>query len=197
MHDNLAGLILFAFVGAFTPGPNNLMVMASGTIFGFRPTIPHILGVTVGFALMLVAFGLGLASFFQAFPAVHYWVRIAGAAYLLYLAWRIATAGSPTADESVRRPLSFLEAALFQWLNIKALTLAVGVVTAFTTVGGNLLFELALIVTIFTAATLATLVTWCLFGMGIKRLLSSSRALRITNLVLAALLALSVVTLFM
>lgn len=197
MPDNLLPLTLFAVVGAFTPGPNNIMVMASGTAFGLRRTLPHIAGVTVGFAIVLVAFGAGLGKVFQAFPAVHQWVRIAGAAYLLYLAWRIARAGDPTADENLRRPLTFLEAALFQWLNVKALTLAVGVVTAFTTVGGNLTAELTAIVAIFSIATLATLVTWCLFGMGIKRLLSSPRALRITNLVLAALLALSVVTLFM
>jgi threonine/homoserine/homoserine lactone efflux protein len=197
LPDNLLSLTLFAVIGAFTPGPNNIMVMASGTLFGLRRTGPHIAGVTAGFAFMLVAFGAGLGKAFQAFPAVHQWLRIAGAAYLLYLAWRIARAGDPTAGENMRRPLTFLEAALFQWVNVKALTLAVGVVTAFTTVGGNLAAELTAIVAIFSIATLATLVTWCLFGMGIKRLLASPRALRITNLVLAALLALSVVTLFM
>jgi threonine/homoserine/homoserine lactone efflux protein len=194
--DNFAALVLFAVVGAFTPGPNNIMVMASGTTFGFARTVPHILGVTVGFVVVLVAFGLGLGRIFQAYPALHETLRFAGAAYLLYLAWRIARAGDPGANEAARKPLTFVEAALFQWLNVKALTLAVGVVTAFTTVGGNLWLELAWIVVVFALATLATLVTWCWFGMAIRRLLGSPRVLRAVNLSLAGLLALSVVLLF-
>ena len=197
MHDNLGPLILFAFIGAFTPGPNNIMVTASGAAFGFARSLPHIAGVTIGFAFMVLAFGLGLGSVFRAYPALHQWVRIAGALYLLYLAWRIAQAGDPAATDAVRRPLGFFEAALFQWLNVKAWTLALGVIAAFTTVGGSLLAELAAITAIFTVATIASLVAWCLFGMAIRRLLASPRARRITNLALAALLALSVVTLFL
>jgi threonine/homoserine/homoserine lactone efflux protein len=196
LRDNLLALSLFAFVGAFTPGPNNIMVTASGAAFGFTRSVPHILGVTIGFAVMITAFGLGLGGIFHAYPALHYWLRIAGAIYLLYLAFRIARAGDPGAAEPARKPLTFMEAALFQWLNIKAWTLAIGVVTAFTTVGGNLLVEMVAINAAFMIATLGSMVAWCLFGMAIRRLLSSPRALRITNLSLAALLALSVVTLF-
>ena len=197
MPDNLVPLTLFALIGAFTPGPNNIMVTASGTVFGFTRTVPHIAGVTIGFAVMIVAFGLGLGQVFQSYPALHHWLRIIGALYLLYLAWRIATAGDPGAAEARRQPLSFMEAALFQWLNPKAWTLALGVIIAFTTVGGNLWTELAIINAIFTAATVASLTTWCLFGVAIRQLLSSSRALRTTNLVLASLVALSVVMLFL
>ena len=197
MFDNIIPLTVFALIGAFTPGPNNIMVTASGTAFGFARSVPHILGVTIGFALMIVAFGLGLGQIFQAYPAIHQWLRVLGAVYLLYLAWRIARAGDPGGTETARRPLTFFEAALFQWLNPKAWVLALGVILAFTTVGGNLLYELAVINIVFVVATIPSLITWCLFGMAIRRLLSSPRALRLVNLALASLLALSVVLLFL
>ena len=197
MGDTLVPLAIFAFAGSFTPGPNNIMVTASGTAFGFIRTIPHILGISFGFAVMVVAFGLGAGQLLAAYPAWHQWLRIAGALYLLYLAWRIARAGDPGAAESARRPLSFLEAALFQWINPKAWTLTLGVVAAFTAPGGNLALQIAVIVGVFTATNLASLAAWCAFGMAIRRFLSSPRALRATNLAMAALLALSVVLLFL
>jgi threonine/homoserine/homoserine lactone efflux protein len=197
MGDTIVPLAIFALVGSFTPGPNNIMVTASGTAFGFTRTVPHILGVSFGFAVMVVAFGLGAGQLLQAYPAWHQWLRIVGALYLLYLAWRIARAGDPGAAESARRPLSFLEAALFQWVNPKAWTLALGVVVAFTAPGGSVALQLAVIVAVFSATNVVSLAAWCAFGMAIRRFLSSPRALRATNLAMAALLALSVILLFL
>ena len=196
-HELLIAFIVFAIVMFITPGPNNIMVTASGTAFGFARTVPHILGVSFGFAVMVVAFGLGAAQLLQAYPAWHQWLRIAGALYLLYLAWRIARAGDPGAAESARRPLSFLEAALFQWVNPKAWTLALGVVVAFTAPGGSVALQIAVIVAVFSATNVASLAAWCAFGMAIRRFLSSPRALRATNLAMAALLALSVILLLL
>jgi threonine/homoserine/homoserine lactone efflux protein len=197
MGDTIVPLAIFAFVGSFTPGPNNIMVTASGTAFGFARTVPHILGISFGFAVMVVAFGLGAGQLLQAYPAWHQWLRIVGALYLLYLAWRIARAGDPGAAESARRPLSFLEAALFQWVNPKAWTLALGVVVAFMAPGGSVALQLAVIVGVFSATNVVSLAAWCPFGMAIRRFLSSPRALRATNLAMAALLALSVILLFL
>ena len=197
MGDTIVPLAIFAFVGSFTPGPNNIMVTASGTAFGFARTVPHILGISFGFAVMVVAFGLGAGQLLQAYPAWHQWLRIVGALYLLYLAWRIARAGDPGAAESARRPLSFLEAALFQWVNPKAWTLALGVVVAFMAPGGSVALQLAVIVGVFSATNVVSLAAWCAFGMAIRRFLSSPRALRATNLAMAALLALAVVLLFL
>jgi threonine/homoserine/homoserine lactone efflux protein len=190
-------LLLFAFVGAFTPGPNNLMATASGNAFGLARTIPQILGVTVGFGVMIVAFGVGLAQVVAAFPALHGILRVLGAAYLLYLAWRLARAGDPDAGEAMRRPLTFVEGALFQLINPKAWTLAVGVVAAFTTSGDALIRELATIVIIFAVMTLATLTVWCLFGVAIRTFLSSPRQRRIVNYLMATAVVLSVAMLFM
>lgn len=196
MGSSLVSLILFAVVGSFTPGPNTIMVTASGAAFGFARTMPHMLGVTAGFSAMVFAVGLGLGQIFASAPQAHGWLRIAGSAYLLYLAWRIARAGDPGAAESARKPLTFVEAALFQWINPKALTLSFGVVTAFTTAGGNIWGELGLIAAIFALACFPALVVWCLFGVAIRRFLASPRALRVVNLTLAALVALSVAMLF-
>ena len=196
MGDTLIPLILFTFVGSFTPGPNNLMATAAGHAFGLKRSMPQILGVTFGFAVMIVLFGLGLAQVLAAYPGLHGGLRVIGAFYLLYLAWRIARAGDPRADEPMRRPLTFIEAALFQWLNPKAWTLAVGVVTAFTTSGDALVHELIVIVVIFAIMTIATLVVWCLFGIAIRKFMGSERQRRIVNYCMAGALVLSVLMLF-
>lgn len=197
MDDLLLPLTMFAFVGAFTPGPNNIMVTASGANFGLARTWPHILGVTIGFAVMQIAFGFGLGQVFKTYPAIHQVLRVAGALYLLYFAARIAGAGGVGSLGTPERPLTFMQGALFQWVNPKAWTLALGVIASFTRVGGDIVLELAVIIAIFAIMTVASLVAWCLFGMAIRRFLSSPRALRITNLAMAALLALSVGLLFL
>ncbi|MGE3149519.1 MAG: LysE family translocator [Pseudorhodoplanes sp.] len=196
MRETLIPLILFTFVGAFTPGPNNLMATAAGHAVGFRRTIPQILGVAVGFGLMIVLFGIGLAQILSAYPGLHGGLQVVGAVYLLYLAWRLARAGDPAAEKSMQRPLTFIEAALFQWLNPKAWTLAVGVVTAFTTGSENLSSELTVIVIVFTLMTVVTLTLWCFFGVAIRTFLSSERDRRIVSYAMAAALALSVFMLF-
>lgn len=172
------------------------MVTASGAAVGLRRSVPHIAGVTIGFGLMLLVLAFGSGSVFASYPALHSWLRIVGALYLLYLAWRIAGAGSPTLSGRDQRPLTFLEAALFQWANPKAWTLALGSIAAFTPVGKPLGSELALIIGVFVVMTIAALVTWCLFGVAVARFLKSPRALRGFNLTMAALVALSVLLLF-
>jgi threonine/homoserine/homoserine lactone efflux protein len=173
------------------------MIAASGQAFGFRRSVPHMIGVGVGFAVMLLALGFGLVGIFKLYPDLHGGLRVIGALYLLYLAWRIASAGDAEAEESRGRPLSVLEAALFQWVNAKAWTLAIGVVTAFTTVGGNLAGELAVVVAIFTIAIAGTMVVWCLFGVGIRTFLTTPRQRRLVNLAMAAAIVLSIGTLFL
>lgn len=196
-RDNFIALLLFTLAGSFTPGPNTIMVTASGNAFGFQRSLPHIFGVTIGFALMQLIFGLGLGKVFQAYPVIHETLRYLGAAYLLYLAWRLAQAGNVKGSGATGRPLTVVDGALFQWVNPKAVTLAISVVASFTTVGGDLWTELAIIVAAFAVMTLASLFVWCLFGMAIRRFLSSPRALRVTSLIMAAMLAASVVLLFL
>jgi threonine/homoserine/homoserine lactone efflux protein len=198
MPDTLIPLALFSLAGSYTPGPNTIMLTASGQAFGFRRSIPHMLGIIVGCVTLFTAFGFGLAQIFQLYPQLHQALRIAGAAYLLYLAWRILRAGDPAGNGEARAaPLTLLEAAAFQWVNVKALTLAVGIMSAVTTVGGNQMVEVAFIVAVFTLVMMPSLAIYVLFGVAIRTLLKSDRSRRIVNTIMAALVALSVVLLFL
>ena len=133
----LGPLALFALVSSITPGPNNVMLATSGLNFGFRRTIPHLLGVSIGFTLMVFLVGVGLGSVFQQVPALYTVLKYAGAAYLLYLAWKIANAGEMKDGVSRARPMTFLQAAAFQWVNPKAWVMAVGIIA--THAAGQLL----------------------------------------------------------
>jgi threonine/homoserine/homoserine lactone efflux protein len=196
MYELLIPLTLFALAGTVTPGPNNVMLTASGAAFGFRRTLPHMLGITIGFPLMVIAVGLGLGEMFTRYPQLHLALKYIGAAYLIYLAWRIAQASGPDGGEAGGKPLTFLEAAGFQWVNPKAWMLAVSSIPAFTTIGGNYYVELAVIAVVYGVICMPSCMVWCLFGVGIGRLVSSPRTARMVNLALALAVALSVVLLF-
>jgi threonine/homoserine/homoserine lactone efflux protein len=198
LPEKLLPFVLFAIVGSVTPGPNNMISTASGAAFGFARTLPQMLGVSVGFPLMMVALGLGLGQIFLKLPWLHEAMRYAGAAFLLYLAWRIASSAGVEEAEA-GKPLTFVEAAIFQWLNPKAWTLALGALAAFTTPGlglGTSLLEISFLATLFGVIAFFALVVWCLFGVMIARLLQDARKRRIFQLSLAGLLAISVVSLF-
>jgi threonine/homoserine/homoserine lactone efflux protein len=163
-------------------------------------TLPQMLGVGTGYPLMLIALGFGLGEVFRQYPWVHEILRYAGAAFLLYLAWRIATAAGPGADRAeAKKPLTFIEAALFQWLNPKAWTLAIGTLAAFTTPGldfRGFLFEIFVIAVLSGLIAFASLVVWCVFGVMISSALADERKRRIFQYTLAGLLAASIVFLF-
>src|SRR5262249_41708169 len=127
----LGPLVLFAAAACLTPGPNVVMVTAAAANFGFRRTLPQVLGVSFGFLAMIVAVGLGLAGLFQAEPRLHVVLKYAGAAYLLYLAWRIASADTSRSDGKRARPFTFLEGAFITWLNPKGWVSALGALSAF------------------------------------------------------------------
>lgn len=189
-----AAFLPFAVVAAFTPGPNNLLLAASGANFGIRRTIPHVLGIVIGFPLLVLAVSLGLGTLFQRHPEVHTVLKFGGAAFLIYLAWRIATAGHGTAVTAPGRPMTFLEAALFQWVNPKAWIFAVSAVATYTTVGGRASVEIAVILAICVLVTIGSTIAWTGFGMGLNRFLQESpRMLRAFNVGMALLLVLSIV----
>ncbi|RTL90836.1 LysE family translocator [Ancylobacter aquaticus] len=198
LSSQLLPMFLFALAGALTPGPNNMISAGSGAAFGFRRTLPQIWGVTVGFAIMVVAIGMGLGTLFLAIPYMHQTLKIVGSLYLLYLAWKIANAGGPGGGTAVERPMTLLQSALFQWVNPKAWTIALSIVPAFTTVGGEHLFaEVAMIALVSGVVTFPSLCLWAGFGALLARLLSTPRQQRLVNYAMAALVALSVVLLFL
>lgn len=189
--DLVVPLVVFATAAIFTPGPNNIMLMSAGASFGVRPVVPHMLGIVVGFGAVLTLACAGLATLFTRYPQVHQALRFVGAAYLLYLAWRVATSVSIDARRA-SRPLRFTEAAGFQFANPKGVMVAATVATTFMSVGGNAWLETSLIVGVFLTMTALSVVVWTLFGTAIGRLLHSRRSRRIFNLVMAAALVASV-----
>lgn len=196
--DNLLALLGFAAVTAFTPGPNNTMLMVSGANWGVLPSVPHMLGITIGFPLMVFAVGMGLGGVFEAYPVLHEILKYISFAYLLYLAWKLARAGRHDVDGTRQgKPMTFLAAALFQWVNPKAWIMAVTAMTLFIPAGRAMLPGVLLLVAVFALMSLPSAATWCLFGTGISRFLDSDRRIAVFNAAMAILLVLSMVpTLF-
>jgi threonine/homoserine/homoserine lactone efflux protein len=187
-HELFLGLIAFAFVSSATPGPNNLMLMASGTNFGFARTIPHMLGVSGGFMVMVVLVGLGLAKLFEVFPLLRLGLKIISVAYLVYLAWKIATSSAPKEDvASGAKPMSFIGASLFQWVNPKAWTMALGAVAAYVP-PSNPIGGLFIVAAVFGAINLPVVSAWAIMGVQLRRFLQDPIRLRIFNVTAALLL---------
>jgi len=185
-----AAIIAFAFVSSITPGPNNMMLMASGANFGVRRSLPHMAGVTVGFGVMVLVVGWGLAGMIAALPWLYGVLRWLGAAYLLYLAFRIATAHGIGSRTAAARPLTFLQAAAFQWVNPKAWAIALGAVTTYAA-KDQLALDVAMIALIITLVTAPSIGVWTTFGVGMKRILSQPWHMRVFNIGMALLLVLS------
>ena len=195
-HELLAAFVVFAVATLFTPGPNNIMLMASGLNFGLARTLAHGFGVPLGFGFMVLVVGFGLGALFATYPLAYQVLKYVGAAYLLYLAWRIATATSAHGNNARARPFTFLQAAAFQWVNAKAWVMAVGAVTAYAGIAAFPL-NTFLIAAIFTVLGTVSSFTWVLFGTGLKRIVNDPRAVRIFNLVMAGLLAASLIPVFL
>ncbi len=179
---------LFALVSSITPGPNNLMLLASGVNFGLRATLPHILGIAAGFALLLLAVGLGLAELFQRWPWAYEALKWAGAAYLLYLAWAIARSGSPEAKESTK-PMGFVAAAAFQWVNPKAWIMGVSAFATYVPAQG--VWAVAKVALLFALINGPCLSLWALMGSRLRDWMAKGRRQRVFNLLMSGLLALS------
>src|SRR6201995_5493010 len=195
-HQLLFAFVVFAAVMFFTPGPNNIMVLSSGLTYGFRRTMPHILGITFGFAFMVGAVGLGFGTVFIAFPVLQTILKYAGAAYLIYLAVMIAMAGPPKPGEASRGPMTFWSAAMFQWVNVKGWVAIIGTITAYAAIASFPL-NIALQVVIFLLMGRASITTWTLFGSALRPVLTSPRAVRVFNVAMALLLLASLYPVFM
>ena len=193
----LIAFVVFAAVMFFTPGPNNIMVLSSGLTYGFRRTVPHIAGITIGFAFMVGAVGLGFGTIFIAYPVLQTILKYAGAAYLIYLAAVIAMSEPVTPGQDNRRgPMTFWGAAMFQWVNVKGWVMVIGTITAYAGIA-RFPWNIAIQVVLSLLLGMMSTSTWTLSGSSLRSFMTSPRAVRAFNIVMAALLLASLYPVFM
>lgn len=188
-YDLFLALLGFAFVTSVTPGPNNMMLLASGVNFGFRRTLPHMLGISIGHALMVFLVGLGLAGVFKAWPLALTVLKVAAVAYMLWLAWKIAHAGAPGEGRVKPQPMTFLQAAAFQWVNPKAWAMALGAVSAYVVEPS--VWAYAGVAGAFACVNLPSVSVWAGMGQAVRRWLDGPGRLKAFNWTMAGLLVLS------
>lgn len=188
-YELLTALMAFAFVMSVTPGPNNLMLLASGANFGWVRTLPHMLGISLGHMLMVVLVGIGLIQIFETFPITNTILKAASIAFLLYLAYKIATAAPPaeTSDTPTGKPLTFIQAALFQWVNPKAWAMALTAISAYTPESSGT-WGVVVVALVFATTNFPSINLWVFLGTQLRRLLNVPWKLRAFNLCAALLL---------
>jgi threonine/homoserine/homoserine lactone efflux protein len=196
-HSLFIAFVIFAAVMFITPGPNNIMLLSSGLTYGFRRTLPHVAGITIGFAFMVGVVGLGLGTIFITYPVLQTVLKYAGVAYLVWLAAAIAMSGPLTPDQDNRRgPMTFWGAAVFQWINAKGWVMVIGTITAYAGIASfpwNITIQVMLSLLLGAVSCSA----WALFGSALRPVLTSPRAVRVFNVVMAALLLASLYPVFM
>jgi len=188
--DTLLALVLFAFATSITPGPNNMMLFASGVNFGFRRTVPHMLGIGAGFLSLLIGVGMGLGAVLHAYSPAFIALKVAGGLYLLWIAWKIGTSRSMGEGEAKARPMTFLGAAAFQWVNPKAWVMAVTAMAVYPNPEQYAL-TVAIVALVFAAVNVPSVSTWAGFGSALREWLSVPVRLKWFNITMALLLVLS------
>ncbi|MBO3659194.1 LysE family translocator [Acinetobacter haemolyticus] len=184
--------IVYSTVTSITPGPNNIMLAASGLNFGLKRSIPHILGIGFGFGVMVILVGYGIGAALGSSPLLYEILKIIGISYLLYLAYKIYRAGSIKADTKVDKPLSFMGAALFQWVNPKAWIMAMGAITTYSSANSRLV-EFVFIGVIFGLVSIPSVGVWAYMGEKLKMIVNHPRKVQLFNTVMALLLVASVI----
>lgn len=184
----------FGLASTMTPGPNNIMLLSSGLTFGYKRTIPHALGVNFGFPVMVICVGLGVGKLFEAFPFIYAVLKVVGIVYLLWMAWHIAnTKGTLNTENTNDKPFTFLQAALFQWINPKAWVMAVTSTAAFITDHQIAYIQVMIISIIFFFCALLSTNSWSLGGVVLKRFIQNERIVQIFNITMAFLIVGSIV----
>ena len=192
MHiDPLMALLLYAFVASITPGPNNLMLMASGANFGFKRTVPHMMGVVFGFTFMFIVVGVGVIGLFNLWPTSYQILKIVSIIYLLWLSWRIANSKAPESNAERSKPLSFISAALFQWVNPKAWAMATSAITIYAPKQD--LVSILQLAIVFGFVNFPAVSIWAVMGQGMQHWLTTPSRLKLFNWGMAALLVASLV----
>jgi threonine/homoserine/homoserine lactone efflux protein len=189
----LLSIASFTLAGVMTPGPNNIMLLSSGLTFGYKRTIPHMVGVALGFTLMVICVGLGIGAVFEIFPMLFSILKVIGISYLFWMAWRIANAsGDLNTSNSNTKPFTFLQAASFQWVNPKAWVMAITSTLSFITNPEHGFIQVLIIAFIYLLSGIISTNTWTLGGVYLKKLIKNALHVRIFNIIMAILIVASV-----
>ena len=186
MLELYLALVLFAFVSSVTPGPNNIMLLASGANFGFFKTIPHMLGISIGHVFMTILIGTLIMEIFKLYPITFIMLKIFCALYLLYFSWKIATISIKKADKSTAKPFSFYQAAIFQWVNPKAWAMSLTAITIYAPEKN--FFSVCIVAIIFGFVNLPCVSIWTVFGQNLRVFLNTKKRLKLFNFTMAFLL---------
>jgi threonine/homoserine/homoserine lactone efflux protein len=184
--------VLFGVIAAITPGPNNVMLTTTGLNFGVRRGVPHLLGICIGFPVMLALIGLGFGTLFQLYPILHEVIKIVGVIYLLYLAWKIASTRGGVSEIRQSKPINFWQAAAFQWINPKAWIMGSSALAAYTSLDDNFFLQVLIICVTFMFITIPCAGIWLVFGAGLQHFLKDPGHLKIFNISMALLLIASI-----
>lgn len=182
----VVALAAFAFVTTVTPGPNNLMLLASGANFGFKKTLPHMVGIVVGLSVLTLVVGGGLMALFEAYPILNTWLSILSAAYLLWLAWKIATAAPLKENDGKGKPMTLLQAAAFQWVNPKAWAMGLSAITLYAP--NKTLLSVLIVASVFAVVSFPAISVWAWLGIMVRQWLNSHTRYRVFNITMALLL---------
>ena len=182
----IVALAAFAFVTTVTPGPNNLMLLASGANFGFKKTLPHMVGIVVGLSALTLVVGGGLMTLFEAYPILNTWLSILSAAYLLWLAWKIATAAPLKENDGKGKPMTLLQAAAFQWVNPKAWAMGLSAITLYAP--NKTLVSVLIVASVFAVVSFPAISVWAWLGIVVRQWLNSHTRYRVFNISMALLL---------
>lgn len=194
--ETLLPLLSYAFVASITPGPNNLMLSASGIAFGWRRTLPHLLGIPVGFGALVVLCGYGVGALIERNPSAGLALQVAGSAYLLYLAWAMRHALAPSTAETRARPMRFTEAVLFQFANPKGWIMALTTAAVFVPAFGGDTAALWIVVALVVLVNVPCIASWVMLGVSVRRYLGNPRWRQISSFVLVALMLYTVVAIW-
>ena len=195
MHPEILSIALFWFVTAYTPGPNNVVASYSGFNFGITKTIPHILGVTLGFTSLVLFLSIGLINVFKLFPIIQVVIRYLGTLFLIYLAYKIAF--SEVSNEMKKEnPVKFIETFLFQYLNPKGVTVAIIVVSTYVELGENYINYSTQIIALAFLFSITSITLWTFVGRFLRKFATNDKFIKYFNYVMSVLLLLSIITFY-
>ena len=195
MHPEILSIALFWFVTAYTPGPNNVVASYSGFNFGIAKTVPHILGVTLGFTSLVIFLTIGLINVFKLFPIIQIIIKYLGTLFLIYLAYKIAS--STNSDETQKEnPVKFIETFFFQYLNPKGVMVAIIVVSTYVELGENYIKYATQVVLLAFLFSLTSITLWTFIGKFLRKFATNDKFIKLFNYAMSGLLLLSIITFY-